>query len=142
MALSCMRADVTTTFNLMNEVPEDVYVLHGVLDFDESLLPQGVINEGRNPDPIPGRFEGLGLTLNGFTSTFDRPILVQSVCYGPWCGSVTAGEELIVFAKVLGEDVVVEVDPCGTTAFSDPTPDMEDTLTSCIRGEACKSSIR
>lgn len=139
-ALSCMRPDVATTFNQMNEVPEDVYVLRGTLAFDESLLPQGVINEERNPEPIQGFFRGRGLSLDGFTSRFESPVVVQSICYGPWCGSVGAGEELITFAKVMGDDIVIEVDPCGSTVFYEPTPDMVDALTACIRGERCDTN--
>ena len=138
-ALSCIRPDVATTFLRMNEVPEDVYVLRGTLEFDESLLPQGVVNEERDPVLIPAMFIGKGLTLEGFTSRFERPVTVQTGCYGPWCGSAASGEELITFAKVLGEDIVIEVDPCGTTTFYQPTESMVDSVVSCIRGEKCES---
>jgi len=141
-ALSCMPPDLATTFNRMNEVPEDVYVLRGKLDFDESLLPQGVVNEERHPAPISGTFAGEALTREGFVSRFVSPVIVQSVCYGPWCGGVGSGEDLITFAKVVDGAVVVEVDPCGSTVFYDPTPKMESDLISCIRGETCESKER
>ena len=139
-ALSCMRPDVATTFNQMNAVPEDVFVLRGILTFDESLLPQGVFNEERNPEPIPARFVGKGLTLEGFTARFESPVIVQSVCFGPWCGAVGAGDEIITFAKVLGDKIVVEVDPCGSTVFYEPTQSMVEDLKSCIRGGTCESN--
>ena len=141
-ALSCMRPDAATTFNRMNDVAEDVYVLRGVLDFDESLLPQGVVNEERNPAPIAAMFTGMGLTLDGFTSRFESPVVVQSLCYGPWCGGVGSGETLITFAKVVDGTIVVEVDPCGSTVFYEPTLEMESDLISCIRGETCESKER
>ncbi|MEM9108370.1 MAG: hypothetical protein AAGC96_22245 [Pseudomonadota bacterium] len=139
-ALSCMRPDVATTFNQMNAVPEDVYVLRGILTFDEGLLPQGVVNEERNPEPIPARFVGKGLTLDGFTARFESPVIVQSLCFGPWCGAVGAGDEIITFAKVLGDKIVVEVDPCGSTVFYEPTQSMVEDLKSCIRGDICESN--
>lgn len=139
-ALSCMRPDVATTFNQMNEVPEDVYVLRGTLDFDESLLPQGAVNEERTPEPIQATFNGNGLTLEGFTSSFGSPVVVQSICYGPWCGGVGSGKDLITFAKVIDDDIVIEVDPCGSTVFYEPTQSMIEDLKSCIRGGKCESN--
>ena len=116
-ALSCMPPDLATTFNRMNEVPEDVYVLRGT-------------------------FAGEALTREGFVSRFVSPVIVQSVCYGPWCGGVGSGEDLITFAKIIDGAVVVEVDPCGSTVFYNPTPKMESDLISCIRGETCESKER
>ena len=137
-ALSCMRPDLATTFLQMNEVPEDVYVLRGSLEFDESLLPQGVVNEPREPEPIPAMFKGKGLTLDGFTYRFERPVTVQPVCYGPWCGSAVSGEEMITFGKVVAGAVIVEVNPCGTTTFYEPTQTMVDSVVGCIRGDRCE----
>ncbi|WP_438956567.1 hypothetical protein [Cognatiyoonia sp.] len=137
-ALSCMRPDVATTFLQMNEVPEPVYVLRGTFEFDESLQSQGVVNEPRDPDPIPATFTGHGLTLDGFTSRFLRPVIVQPVCYGSWCGSMAAGEEVITFAKGVGDDIVLEANPCGSTVFYEPTQTMIDDLVSCIRGNRCE----
>ena len=141
-ALSCMRPDVATTFNRMHEVPEDVYVLRGVLEFDESLLPEGVVNEERFPDPIAGTFKGKGLTLDGFTARFESDVTVQSVCFGPWCGSLASGIEVITFANVIGDDIIIEANPCGSNVFPSPTQEMADALQSCIRGEACETIER
>ena len=136
-ALSCLRPDVAESFNRANGIEEPVYILRGVLEFDPGLMPQGVVNEERNPDPVPARFTGRGLTLDGFTARFERGVTLQPLCFGPWCGSAEPGQDAIVFATVRGEDLVVEVNPCGGQIFYDPTEEMADVLTACLRGEAC-----
>ena len=138
IALSCMRPDPVQSFHHATEVPEPIYILHGRLAFDESLLPEGMVNEPREPAPIPAHFDGMGLTLNGFTSRFERPVTLQSVCFGPWCGREVSGENVMLFAKVVGNDIIVESDPCGVNVFYDPTQEMLDQMTSCIRGETCE----
>lgn len=141
VALSCLRPDVARTFNNANDIVEPVYILRGTLTFDERLMPQGVVNEPRDPAPVPALFKGLGLTLDGFTARFERPVTLQPQCAGPWCGSAVSGQEAIVFATVLGDDILINVGACGGQIFYDPTPQMEATLTSCIRGEACVSPV-
>ena len=140
IALSCMRPDPVQSFHRATEVPEPIYILHGRLTFDESLLPVGMVNTPREPAPIPARFEGMGLTLNGFTSRFERQVVLQSICFGPWCGREVSGEDSLLFAKVVGDQIIIESDPCGGNVFYDPTQDVLDQMTSCIRGEVCEVS--
>lgn len=140
VALSCMRPDPVQSFHFANDIEEDVYILRGRVEFDENLLPEGMINRERNPDPITAYFKGHGLTLDGFTSRFERTVTLQPVCYGPWCGREVSNKDVLVFAKVVGDDIILESDPCGTNFFYDPTRKMLDQMQSCISGEACESS--
>lgn len=138
-ALSCMRPDVAGSFIAAESIPEPVYILRGTLHFDESLMPQGVINEERNPAPVPAEFRGKGLTQSGFSVDFSRSLELQPLCFGPWCGNAVAGQEAIIFATVHPDTLRVEVSPCGGNIFYDPTPQMETVLAACLRGEACVS---
>jgi len=137
-ALSCMRPDVADSFNRANDIAEPVYILRGVLTFDAALMPKDVVNEVRNPDPVPATFEGLGLTHDGFTTRFAGDLVLQPRCAGPWCGSTVPGQEVIVFATDLGDQLVVEIGACGGTVFQDPTPEMDAVLAACLRGEPCR----
>ena len=119
-ALSCMRPDPIATFNRLSDDPAEYYVLVGQVAFDAGLLPKGVVNAERNPDPIAARFVGRGLTKSGFNATYVADVTLQPVCFGPWCGQATPGVEQLVFAKVTESGVVIEADPCGTTVFAAP----------------------
>ena len=141
-ALSCLPPDVAARYQRAEEVPEPVYILRGVLNFDEGLMPQGVVNAERNPAPVPAYFKGKGLTLVGFTARYERPVTLQPICFGPWCGNAVAGQEAIVFATVTGDDVVIEVDPCGGSVFYDPTEDMARILQTCLQGGPCNPTVR
>ena len=141
-ALSCLPPDVAASFQRAEAIEEPVYILRGTLTFDRTLMPDGVVNEPRTPAPVPAYFKGRGLTLDGFTARFERPVTLQPVCFGPWCGNAVPGKEAIVFATVLGDDVVIEVDPCGGSVFYDPTEDMARTLQTCLQGGASEPAVR
>ena len=138
-ALSCMRPDAVGTFNTLSGQREGYYILHGTLDFDASKQPQGVVNKERNPDPIAAHFEGFGLNAAGFTSRFDRDVVLQPVCFGPWCGTQVPGVTSLFFAKIVGEQIVISADPCGTTIFPEPPQSVLDAMTDCINGDCTPS---
>lgn len=136
-ALSCIRPDPMATFQRVAAAEEAYYVLYGQLTFDEAALPQGLLNgSDPMPDPIPARFEGKGLTKQGFTSDFISPVNLQIQCAGPWCGSARSGAEAVYF--VLADDPVTFIaDPCGGMIFQDPPQATLDALTTCMQGGAC-----
>lgn len=137
-ALSCMRPDPVAAFQRALDAPERFYVLYGTISFDESLLPQGVVNRQRDPLPILGSYSGDGLTMGGFQPTTLSDVIVQSICAGPWCGRMASGVDHLMFAKQTDAGLVIAVGPCGGTAFADPTQDVLDQMVQCIRGEACE----
>lgn len=133
-ALSCLRPDPVTTFERLNDDSSSYYLLLGTLDFNASLLPKGVVNEERTPAPIAANFKGFGLTKRGFTTPFERPVTLQPVCFGPWCGNEVPGIKSLFFAKVAGDDVVINSDPCGGTSFPNPSRQTLDAMTACMNG--------
>jgi len=136
-ALSCMRPDPVAAFQNALDAPERFYVLYGQIDFDEALLPQGLVNARPLPQPIAGVYRGDGLTKNGFRPTTLSDVIVQSSCAGPWCGRMAAGADHLMFAKQTDAGLVINVGPCGGAVFAAPTQDMLDQMVQCMRGEAC-----
>ncbi len=141
-ALSCLPPDVATTFNRMNEIPESVYVVKGSISFADDALTGGFAGDGYSRASTIGWFSGSSLGKEGFSSAFEQEIDVQEICTGHWCGALTLDVPLIAFVKANGGRILLEVDPCGSTVFYNPTPKMESDLISCIRGETCESKER
>lgn len=139
-ALSCMRPDPIETFQRVAAAPESYFVLYGELTFDETLLPPGVgDNNTRAPAPIPAQFRGMGLTRDGFTSSYVSPVTLQIGCAGPWCGSAKSGGDALYFVQADEPPVTMVAGPCGGMIFPDPSDAVLDMLTSCMQGGACSS---
>ncbi len=137
-ALSCLRPDPIETFQRVAAAPEGYFVLYGQMTFDESALPAGVSNDNvRDPDPIPARFTGKGLTIQGFTSDYISPVTLQVGCAGPWCGSARSGVDAIYFVRADDPPVTMQAGPCGGMIFEEPDQATLDMLTSCMQGGAC-----
>jgi len=139
-ALSCLRPDPIDTFHRVAAAEESYYVLYGQLDFDAGALP-GLVDQRRvlEPEPIPARFTGKGLTRSGFDADYSAAVDLQIRCAGPWCGSANAGVDAVIFARVDDGAVTVEVGACGGTIFENPGQPVLDMLASCMRGERCLS---
>lgn len=136
-ALSCMPPDPRATFLSLMEVEQPYYILYGRLQFDTSLLPSFVEEGTPEPAAIAARFSGKGLTATGFDADFIRDVTLQPVCFGPWCGGAPADVATLYFAKVNGDVVTIEADPCGGTVFPEPSDEMLDAMTACISGGPC-----
>lgn len=137
-ALSCMRPDPIATFQQLAAAPESYFVLYGELTFDEADLPEGVsMNQFREPDPIAARFEGKGLTREGFTNDYYSDVTLQVGCAGPWCGSARSGVDAIYFVAATDPPVTMQAGPCGGMIFEEPSDAVLEMLTSCMQGGAC-----
>ncbi len=135
-ALSCLRPTIPDSFARAEKVPEDVYLLKGRLTFDERLLPEtDMLNQEQTPAPIAARFKGHALNRDGFTTRYERAVTLQPLCFGPWCGGAASGEEAIIFAKVVGADLVIEASPCGGNIFYNVNRAMERQAIACINGD-------
>lgn len=140
-ALSCMRPDPVRAFTAASEAEDRYIVVIGTFTFDEGKLPRGMVMDGSGadprPDPIPARFIGQGLTLDGFTTPMDMTMTVQPVCFGPWCGGMASGVETLAFLRRDGAGYVVEADPCGGWVFPQPARAVRQQMVDCLRGEDC-----
>jgi hypothetical protein len=143
-ALSCAMPDPVQSFRMAQESPERYVVLHGRLTFDESLMPGGFTEQPQDgtgvpdmlTDPVPARFEGFALGLDGFTRPLDTAVTLQPSCLGPWCGAMGEGVWLL-FAQVTEGGYRVAVEPCGSWTFEAPTEAVLSQMAACMRGEAC-----
>ncbi|MEO0904437.1 MAG: hypothetical protein AAFX89_06665 [Pseudomonadota bacterium] len=139
-ALSCVRPDPIDTFKRVAAAPESYFVLYGKLTFDEAELPSGVsINQSRDPAPIAARFEGKGLTRQGFTSDYYSDVTLQVTCAGPWCGSARSGIDAVYFVEATDPPVTMRAGACGGLIFEEPSDAILNMLTSCMQGGACSS---
>ncbi len=133
-ALQCLRPDPVRSFQAAMAAAETYVVLRGTVAEAEILIPPA--KDETQPYPVPVWFIGHILTVDGFTQALETPMTVQINCTGPWCGSMLPEVEVIAFAKVVAGTYVIDAGPCETWVFQ-PTPLVEDVLTSCIRGAAC-----
>ena len=142
-ALSCLRPDGVSSFQRADEQSETIYLLRGVLSFDERLLPEtDMLNQEQAPDPISARFEGHALGADGFTVPYARELTLQPLCAGPWCGGAQSDEDALIFATVAGDDLIVEANPCGGTIFYNVTEEMVRQVTSCMAGDCSAQPLQ
>ncbi|WP_296426775.1 hypothetical protein [Yoonia sp.] len=139
-ALSCVQPAPIATFQRVAAAPDAYFVLYGDLTFDEGALPPAVSNRRTtDPAPIPARFRGKGLTLDGFTSDYISPATLQVSCAGPWCGTARSGGDALYFVRADSDPVTMQAEPCGGMIFQDPSQAVLDALTSCMRGDTCSA---
>lgn len=139
-ALSCLAPDAIATFKQVAEAPERYFVLYGALTFDEDALPPSASMEmTRNPDPIPARFRGKSLSLDGFTNNYFGDVALQIGCVGQWCGSARSGIDAIYFVEADSRPVTMQANACGGMIFEEPSQATLDMLTSCVQGGTCLS---
>ena len=140
-ALSCMRPDVAQSFR-MAAASEDVYiVLLGQFNF--APLPSTQTDDINAPREVsgPATFTGQYLGAEGFQDApmFDMTIAVT--CAGPWCGGIAPSDDsYLAFVQQTADGYVLAVDPCGTSAFANPTPEQIATVESCMNGDPCEPS--
>lgn len=142
-ALSCMRPDLAVTWWEITHAPESYKVLHGTLTFDAGLMP---VFDGQSPPPPPGpgpvpaQFSGTHLAGDGtFSGQMERAVVLQPTCAGPWCGGLSRSPmQVLAFAEVQGDALVINLSACGGHVFTDPTPEMLALVGACQRGETCR----
>lgn len=140
-ALSCLRPDLARTYRQAAEAEETFVVIHGRLDFDESRLPEVDMTRQNDTPPdtlIPARLSGKSLSRKGFERPFERRIMLNAQCFGPWCATPVPGTDYLAFLERTDRGYVLRLDPCGGMGFAEPTPDMLEKVTACFRGGACE----
>ena len=141
-ALKCPEPSVASSFRQAMSSPENYVILRGKFDFDATLLPGGPDARGDPnlpaPAALPARFVGQSLVEDGFTNDLDIPVTLQPSCLGPWCGTMTPGQDVMAFATTDGRGTVtLELNPCGKWTFADPAQPMLDEMLACMTGGTC-----
>ncbi|TLP68960.1 hypothetical protein FEE96_01340 [Parasedimentitalea maritima] len=119
-------------------VSEDEYrVFKGRLTFDREKLYE-------NLDALDGRtrvlatFDGVVLGRRSFSEEVQESIILEVYCHAGICSGVSSGKDYILFARVEGEDLVSQFDPCGGDGY-DLDAETEKALLSCHQGRKCKT---
>lgn len=142
-ALSCMRPDVARSFELASSAAESYVILRGTFDFD--ALPSRDTGNINAPKEIETQatFSGMFLGGNGFEAAPDLDVTVHFSCAGPWCGNLTSqGQEVLAFVQQSQAGLTLEVAPCGTWTFENPTRAQINQVLSCMNGSDCTPQLR
>ncbi len=139
LALSCLPHSVEATYQRAAEAKESYVVVQGRLTFDASALPDngtGTINPPEET-PIPAEISGKALSNGGFDVPFEQPLMLNVLCYGPWCGSAEEGEVLAFLKRGANGTYMLESNPCGGDLVGSPKPAMVDKVIACFQGADC-----
>ena len=140
-ALKCLEPDPLVSFRTAMASPDIYVILRGAFTFGDGLLPGDVTTRGNpnlpQPAPFAADFAGQSLVADGFTQAAAMPVSIQSVCFGPWCGQIASGQDVMAFARTDDQGrLVVDVDPCGTWVFPDPTDTVLEQMRGCTADPA------
>ena len=136
-ALSCVAPDPLASFERAATDSAPWMVLVGELAFDASALPQGVQNAPRDPAPVPARLVGRSLSADGFATPFAGDVTLVPTCAGPWCGGLEPGGEMLIFARIVGGALDIDLPACGGTVFDAPDAALQEALRSCLINGGC-----
>ncbi|MCX7302257.1 MAG: hypothetical protein NTX73_18105 [Rhodobacterales bacterium] len=144
-ALKCPEQSVAVSFRDAMSSADNYVILRGKFDFDATLLPGGPETRGDPnlpaPATVPARFVGQSLVEDGFTHELDIPVTLSPTCLGPWCGTLTPGQDIMAFATTDGRGTVaIELHPCAKWIFVEPQQPMLDEMLACMTGSACADS--
>jgi len=140
LALSCLPQDIARTYAEADQADETYIVVRGVLAFDETALPVPDMSRQHEIPPdteIPAHLTGHALMQDGFTKPFDRPIMLNVQCFGPWCAGATSGIAYLGFLEQRDEGYSLTVTPCGGFGFPEPSDRTLEQVQSCFRGGPC-----
>lgn len=138
-ALSCMPHSVEATYQAAQDSAQRYVVVQGQLDFDAGQLPKkrGKLDNDAKTVVLRGRLTGASLSAAGFVTPYAKPVRVTLACFGPWCGAVTSGAQVLAFVEQGAGGPMVTVTPCGGDLFERPTRQMLRAVQQCFSGGAC-----
>lgn len=97
-------------------------------------LDAGVADNG---EAVTAGFTGHQLGPTGFDTPASLDMKLQSSCHTGWCGSISADTDLVIFAREVGGQQVVESGACGGSTFIAPDAEVMKAMAACVRGEDC-----
>ncbi|APE42170.1 hypothetical protein BOO69_01160 [Sulfitobacter alexandrii] len=140
LALSCIAPSVERTYQEVNEAKEEYIVVHGRLTLDQSKLPSDGTLDSNPPKMtmVPATLNGLSLGKSGFHVPFDQNIRLEVACFGPWCGSVANGADVLAFLRRDEGTYALHVNPCGGHVFAPAKQAQLKQVRQCFSGGPCK----
>lgn len=138
-ALSCLVPDPIRSFAEIHAAPESYRAYVGRFFFDPGRLPysDAPADVSATPPAIPAQFTGRQLGPTGFDTAVETAMVLQPSCAGPWCGSLTPGDEVLVFAREEDGRLIVDLEPCPGKVQGAPDAETRERLAACMRGEDC-----
>ncbi len=138
-ALSCRPPSVTTSFEQAQQSPDSYVVVHGRLTVDERLMPraEGKGRSGPKRTLIPAAIMGRSLSQAGFKLPFERKITLEVACFGPWCGDIASGTDVLAFLRQEAHGYALMITPCGGDVFVTPPAKMLKQVKTCFRRGQC-----
>ncbi|NNE88620.1 MAG: hypothetical protein HKN27_11135 [Silicimonas sp.] len=117
MALSCMRPDAVRMFEYARDSKDIFYVIKGrITPVDAYDVPTSK-NGSDTATDTPVLISGTGLGPGGFSVPVEIGATVRLTCLSVWCAGPPADEELLMIVKKAGDDLTLEIGPCGGTAI-------------------------
>ena len=141
LALSCLAPSVERSYAQSDAATEHYLVVEGRLTLNARQLPKSGSGTGaRNPPPmtiVPSKILGKSMSTAGFVVPFDQDVALEVACFGPWCGTVRNGDQVLAFVRRDGGEYALSITPCGGDAFVNPTPGQLKAVLECHRGGDC-----
>ncbi len=139
LALSCLAPSIERSYAQFDAAEETYVVVHGRLTLDMSKLPKGMTT---NPPPprmthVSGKLRGSSLNASGFALPFEREVMLEVTCLGPWCGDAKSGEDVLAFVRKDANGYALRISPCGGTSFGEPSRAMLKRVTQCFTKKNC-----
>lgn len=139
-ALSCLPYEFENAWTDAESSESAFVVVHGTLQFDAARLPQVDWERQQDTPPstrIEARLTGQSLTRAGFSRPFDRPVILEIACYGPWCATASDGAETLAFVEQTPEGWMLRTNPCGGFVFQSPDEAFLKRARACMNGADC-----
>lgn len=140
LALSCLPSGVTDSYLKAAHSDETYNVIKGRLRFDQKVLDrrlQILRNDQRGGSVVAlAQLDGHALGDTGFTIPAKMKITLHLQCLGPWCPGATSDQDVIVFARQAGDQLIVELDACSGDLHQ-LTDQTEQAVLSCHSGGEC-----
>ena len=125
---------------------EGYVAVTGKLTFDKDKLPVTDWEQQQNTPPlttIKARIKGKSLSKSGFQNRFDKPVLLDLRCFGPWCAGASSDKNVLVFLKQTTKGYSLATTPCGGHIFENPTrKDMKSVERCYLHGDCPQSQNR
>ena len=139
LALSCLAPSVESSYARYDAAEDAYVVVHGRLTLLEKDLPNGMAADQPPPHMtrVTAKIGGKLLGPSGFTLPFERAVMLEVACIGPWCGSVRNGEDVLAFVRKDAQGYALAVNPCGRAVFSAPKRSMLKRAKQCMKRNDC-----
>jgi hypothetical protein len=137
LSLSCMRPDAVRMFEYARDSDDVFYVIKGRLTPTSPYAIPKPENDKDTEATTLVQISGLGLSRTDFSVPVEIGATVRLSCLSVWCAGPPPEGELLMIVKKTGEDLTLELGPCGGTAIP-WSVDAENRLLKCHQTKSCK----